>query len=163
LEVHEVYRLDLTAATDLVMLSACQTKVGELSAGDVDVVLNRAFLYAGTSSVAAGLWSADDESTTLLMERFYAHLRAGMGKAETLRQAQLEVREEYPNPYYWAGFVLSGDGGEVDEMQPPIVDEQESRSLEEADTWQWPRLVGGLLFVVLLVGGAVAWRRMRRT
>jgi hypothetical protein len=46
------------------------------------------------------------------MERFYTHLREGMAKAEALRQAQLEVREKYPNPYYWAGFVLSGDGGQ---------------------------------------------------
>ena len=46
-------------------------------------------------------------ATSLLMERFYTHLTNGMGKAEALRQAQLEVREEYPNPYYWSGFVLS--------------------------------------------------------
>ena len=47
------------------------------------------------------------------MERFYTHLRAGMGKAEALRQAQLDVRATYPAPYYWAGFVLSGDEGTV--------------------------------------------------
>jgi CHAT domain-containing protein/Tfp pilus assembly protein PilF len=113
LEVHEIYGLDLTAATDLVVLSACQTQVGRLSAGDEVVGLNRAFLYSGTPSVIASLWSVDDESTALLMERFYTYLRAGTGKAEALRQAQADLRREYPHPYYWAAFVLTGDAGEV--------------------------------------------------
>lgn len=113
LEVHEVYGLDLTAATDLVVLSACQTQLGELSAGDEVVGLNRAFLYAGTPSVMASLWNVDDAATALLMERFYTHLRARLGKAEALRQAQIDTRAEYPHPYYWAAFVLTGDAGEV--------------------------------------------------
>jgi CHAT domain-containing protein len=113
LEVHEVYGLDLTEATDLVVLSACQTQIGELSAGDEVVGLNRAFLYAGTPSVMASLWHVDDAATALLMEHFYTHLRAGLGKAEALRQAQVDVRAEYPHPYYWAAFVLTGDAGEV--------------------------------------------------
>jgi CHAT domain-containing protein/Tfp pilus assembly protein PilF len=110
LTVGEVYGLDLSQA-DLVVLSACQTNLGELSAGDELVGLTRAFIFAGTPTVVSSLWSVEDESTALLMERFYTHLRAGVGKAEALRQAQLEVREKYPSPYYWAGFVLSGDGG----------------------------------------------------
>jgi CHAT domain-containing protein/Tfp pilus assembly protein PilF len=130
LEVHEVYGLDLTAATDLVVLSACQTQIGELSAGDEIVGLNRAFLYAGTPSVVASLWSVDDEATALLMQRFYTHLRAGTGKAEALRQAQLEVRAEYPHPYYWAAFVLTGDPGDVtgeiiaEEATPTAIDNE---------------------------------------
>jgi CHAT domain-containing protein/tetratricopeptide (TPR) repeat protein len=135
LEVHEVYGLDLTAATDLVVLSACQTQLGELSAGDEVVGLNRAFLYAGTPSVMASLWSVDDAATALLMERFYTHLRDGIGKAEALRQAQLEVREEYPNPYYWAGFVLSGDAGEVTGYQSSLpVPETTAAPVEEMPT-----------------------------
>ena len=117
LEVHEVYGLDLTT-TDLVVLSACQTQLGELGSygepvgvtpGDEVVGLNRAFSYAGTSSVMASLWNVDDAATAFLMERFYTHLRAGMGKAKALRQAQIEVRAEYPHPYYWAAFALMGD------------------------------------------------------
>lgn len=111
LEVHDIYRLDLTRATNLVTLSACQTQVGQLSKGDEIVALNRAFLYAGTPTVMASLWSVDDRATSLLMERFYTHLRAGMGKAEALRHAQQEVRKEYEHPYYWAAFTLTGDGG----------------------------------------------------
>jgi tetratricopeptide (TPR) repeat protein len=111
LEVHDIYALDLTKATNLVALSACQTQLGELSRGDEIVGLNRAFLYAGTPSVIATLWSVQDDSTALLMERFYTHLRSGIAKAQALRQAQIEVRAEYPHPYYWAAFVLTGDGG----------------------------------------------------
>lgn len=114
LEVHDIYGLDLTSATNLVVLSACQTQMGFLSKGDEVVSLNRAFLYAGTPSVMASLWSVDDKVTGLLMERFYTHLRSGMTKAEALRQAQMDVRAEYPQPYYWAAFVLTGDGGKCD-------------------------------------------------
>jgi hypothetical protein len=117
LEVHEVYSLDLSQ-TDLVVLSACQTQISEfdterqvVSAGDELVGLTRSFFFAGTPTVVASLWSVDSEATTLLMERFYTHLQAGMGKAEALQQAQLETMAEYPAPYFWAAFVLSGDGG----------------------------------------------------
>jgi CHAT domain-containing protein len=119
LEVHEVYGLDLEESTDLVVLSACQTQLGALSAGDEVVGLTRAFLYAGTPSVMASLWSVDDEATALLMERFYTHLEAGMGKGEALRQAQVDVRAEYPHPYYWAAFVLTGDAGEANVQGVP--------------------------------------------
>jgi CHAT domain-containing protein/Tfp pilus assembly protein PilF len=111
LEVHDIYALDLTKATNLVVLSACQTQLGELSRGDEVVGLNRAFLYAGTPSVIATLWSVQDNTTALLMKRFYTHLRSGIALAQALRQAQIEVRAEYPHPYYWAAFVLTGDGG----------------------------------------------------
>ncbi len=113
LEVYEIYTLDLTGKTNLVVLSACETAIGKLSAGDEVVGLNRAFLYTGTPTVISSLWNVDDEATSLLMERFYIHLKSEMGKAQALQQAQLEVREQYPYPYYWAAFVLSGYGGEV--------------------------------------------------
>ncbi|MCL4298813.1 MAG: CHAT domain-containing protein [Anaerolineae bacterium] len=111
LEVHEIYGLDLIHA-DLVVLSACKTVIGELSAGDEVVGLNRAFLYTGTPTVIASLWNVEDKATGILMERFYTHLRTGLNKAKALRQAQQEIREEYPHPYYWAAFVLTGDPGE---------------------------------------------------
>ncbi len=117
LEVHEVYGLDLTRA-DMVTLSACQTQLGSRSDGDDIVGLNRAFLYAGAPTVVASLWSVDDEATAVLMEAFYAHLKAGMGKAEALRAAQSDLRQdrEHPqwaHPFYWAAFVLTGDPGDV--------------------------------------------------
>lgn len=128
LTVGEVYGLDLSNA-ELVVLSACQSNLGDLSEGDELVGLTRAFIFAGTPTVIASLWSVDDETSALLMERFYTHLRDGMGKAEALRQAKLEVREEYPNPYYWAAFVLSGDGGEIGDI-PPITSEEAAKAEE---------------------------------
>ena len=113
LEVHEIYGLNLTAVTDLVVLSACQTQVGLVSAGDEVVGLSRAFIYAGTPTVIASLWNVDDAVTSTFMEQFYTHLRAGMGKAQALQQAQSEVRAQYPHPYYWAAFVLTGDPGDT--------------------------------------------------
>lgn len=109
LEAHEIYGLDLTKATKLVVLSACQLQRGKLKAGDEVVAVNRAFLFAGTPSTLASLWTVKERPTMLLMERFYAHLKANKSKAEALRQAQIEVRQTYPNPYYWAAFVLTGD------------------------------------------------------
>ena len=69
IEVREVYGMDL-ARTNLVVLSACQTQLGEQSKGDDIVGLNRAFIYAGASSVIASLWTVDDEATSLLMKAF---------------------------------------------------------------------------------------------
>ena len=109
LQVHEIYGLDLTQSTNLVVLSACQTQLGQLSRGDEWVGLNRAFLYAGTPSVVASLWNVDDRATQLLMERFYAALQAGLPKAKALQQAQQETRKIHHHPYYWAAFVLTGD------------------------------------------------------
>jgi CHAT domain-containing protein len=158
--VHEVYGLDLRNA-DLVVLSACETQLGELGpegepvgvgAGDEVVGLTRAFFFAGTPSVIASLWSVDDRSTGMLMEQFYKHLQGGMGKAVALRQAQLGVRAEYPSPYYWAGFVLSGDGGAVGDIKP-------APSSREPSVLAW---AGGVLAIFLALGaGLWLWRRRR--
>ena len=113
LEVHEVYGLNLEKAS-LVVLSACKTKIGDLSKGDEIVGLNRAFIYAGTPTVIASLWSVEDQSTRLIMEQFHTYLRQGMEKAKALRLAQKALRENHPHyshPYYWAAFSLTGDGG----------------------------------------------------
>jgi CHAT domain-containing protein len=143
LEVHEIYGLDLARA-DLVVLSACQTQLGAQSAGDDVVGLNRAFIYAGAPTVVASLWTVDDEATGSFMTAFYKHLRQGQGKAAALRQAQLETRERYPHPYYWAAFVLTGDPGRSAPEQPPLL------------LWS-----AGTALAVLLGSGAVWWLRLR--
>jgi CHAT domain-containing protein len=112
LEVHEVYRLDLRRA-NLVVLSGCQTQLGRQSRGDDIVGLNRAFIYAGSPSVVASLWSVPERQTGELMLSFFKHLKGGESKAAALSAAQAEVRKEYPNPYYWAAFVLTGDAGKL--------------------------------------------------
>jgi hypothetical protein len=147
-----------------VVLSACETQVGTLSIGDDVVGLTRAFFFAGTPSVIASLWPVDDQSTSLLMERFYTHLRAGMGKAAALRQAQIEVKERYPNPYYWSAFVLSGDGGEVGDIQPTvtIVQGQEGRSSAQGLIPVHGLILAiRLLTVILLVRSVVIWQQRK--
>jgi CHAT domain-containing protein len=146
--VGEVYGLDLRGA-DLVVLSACQSQLGELSAGDELVGLSRAFIYAGTPSLVTSLWSVDDESTRFLMERFYGYLKEGQGKAAALRQAQLDTmaQEEWASSYYWAAFTLIGDMGAVKFTAAP------DRTL----LW-----IGGVALLFAVVGGGVlAWRRRR--
>ena len=97
--------------SDLVVLSACETGLGKNVNGEGVIGLTRAFLYAGTPSVAVSLWKVADASTAELMARFHEHLKAGaLSKAEALRQARLEVIREtaFSHPYYWAPFVLAG-------------------------------------------------------
>ncbi|MBI4861016.1 MAG: CHAT domain-containing protein [Candidatus Riflebacteria bacterium] len=107
LTARQVMSLDLRAW--LVFLSACQTGLGRLVAGDELVGLTRAFIYAGTPSVLSTLWSIPDESTSVLVSHFYEAVRSGMDKGAALRHAQTRLRERYRSPRHWAAFVLSGD------------------------------------------------------
>lgn len=106
----EIFGLDLDR-TSLVILSACNTAMGD--GGDVSYVasLAEAFWVAGSQSVIASLWAVNDESTSLLMREFYKALTAGASKVEALHLAQEAVRSkpEFAHPYYWSGFVLFGD------------------------------------------------------
>jgi hypothetical protein len=106
LSLYDLYGLRLRAS--LVTLSACETGVNDVLAGDELVGLARGFFQAGTASVVVSLWAVDDTSTAHLMERFYAHLETGIGPALAMRQAQTELRREYPHPYYWAPFLVIG-------------------------------------------------------
>lgn len=111
LEVHEILdELDLGEST-MVVLSGCQTALGELTKGDEVVGLSRAFLYAGSPVVVSTLWSVEDESSAHLMEAFYRGLLAGDSVAVALRRAQMGflAQPELRDPYYWAAFVAQGD------------------------------------------------------
>lgn len=110
LEVREIYGLDLTQSTNLVVLSACQTSIGQQNRGDEIVGLNRAFLYAGTPTVLSSLWNVDDAATAMLMEQFYQHLRNGSDPATALQQAQQAIRQnpDYVHPYFWSAFSITG-------------------------------------------------------
>ena len=125
-EIFEKLRID----ADLVTLSACETALGKEMGGEGLIGLTRAFQYAGARSVLSSLWNVADESTALLMTRFYAYLKEGKPKAEALRLAQLELinsgkgrhpksvsphsspltpHSEWSHPFYWAAFVLNGE------------------------------------------------------
>jgi len=100
---------------ELVVLSACQTGLGNLRQAEGTVGLQRAFLAKGARSVLVSLWSVSDEATELLMRRFYTHwLRDtdGPSKAEALRRAQTDVRltPGFSDPRFWAAFQLVGAG-----------------------------------------------------
>jgi tetratricopeptide (TPR) repeat protein len=111
LRSRDVLRLHLAA--DLVVLSACQTALGREVRGEGTVGLTRSFFYAGARRVLVSLWPVDDEATAELMSRFYTGLlRQKRTPAAALRDARLSLRRErgWESPYYWAGFVLEGDG-----------------------------------------------------
>jgi CHAT domain-containing protein/tetratricopeptide (TPR) repeat protein len=95
---------------DVVMLSACETAVGQVRRYEGMYGLARAFLFAGARSVGASLWRVGDVSTAQLMGAFYREYVAGVGKAEALRRAQVELLRDKPHadPYYWSCFVLMG-------------------------------------------------------
>jgi CHAT domain-containing protein/tetratricopeptide (TPR) repeat protein len=104
---------DLPAlSAELVVLSACQTGLGDLKQAEGTVGLQRAFLAKGARSVLVSLWSVSDEATTQLMKSFYTHWVGGASKAEALRRAQGEVRGEpgsrFHHPRFWAAFQLVG-------------------------------------------------------
>ena len=105
LETYEVFALNINPR--LVVLSACQSGLGKVEGGDEVQGLNRAFLYAGAGGVLASLWSVADEQTYKLMEYFYGNLASQM-PADALRGAQLKLMKEYPSPFYWAPFYLTG-------------------------------------------------------
>ncbi len=105
LTVDKLYTMRLQA--DLVTLSACETGLGKVAGGDDVVGLTRGFFYAGASSIVASLWKVDDLATSHLMTRFYSALQGG-NKGAALRQAQLDTKKQYPHPFYWAAFQLTG-------------------------------------------------------
>jgi len=105
LRVADLYRLQLNA--DLVSLSACETALSSVANGDDLLGFTRGFLYAGTRSIISSLWKVDDRATRDLMLAFYRNLQ-DMDKAQALAQAQRAIKQQFPHPFYWAAFQLTG-------------------------------------------------------
>lgn len=99
--------------TELAILSACNTGVGDYRRGDGVKSIARAFKAAGCKNILMSLWPANDASTKDIVIGFLENLKAGMGKADALRQSKLNYLKsattELQKPYYWAGLVLIGD------------------------------------------------------
>lgn len=133
----EVMALELRAV-DLAVLSACQTAEGAVRGYEGKFGLERAFFVAGVKTFVGSLWHVDDRATSEFMARFYTKLRDGMEKSEALRQTKLDFvsgsvalskskgergiglkkrtvknAQALTHPYYWAAFILSGDGSRV--------------------------------------------------
>ena len=96
--------------TQLVVLSACETGVGEVRNGSGVYGLRRAFVMAGAQTQILSLWRVSDLATKDLMVGYYQQLQANRGRSEALREIQLAMLDsEYAHPYYWAAFIPSGD------------------------------------------------------
>lgn len=105
LTAYEVMNLSLEN-TELVVLSACETGVGNVHLGEGVYGLQRAFLVAGAESVIMSLAKVPDEATAKLMSKFYKYWLTSGNKRTAFKKAKQEVRKEHPHPYYWGAFVL---------------------------------------------------------
>ncbi len=132
----ELYNLGLNA--DMVVLSACETGIGELQRGEGIISLARGFSYAGAKSIVTSLWKVSEGHTSHLMKYFYQKIKEGMPKDQALRAAKMEYLENSfldNSPFYWAGFFAIGDMSPI-QLPPPTP------------LWQW--LLGGILCSVLI-------------
>jgi LPXTG-motif cell wall-anchored protein len=131
---------------ELVVLSACNTGVGKLEAGEGLLSLSRALTYSGVRASVYSLWEVPDAETSEIMISFYNYLKAGENKATALAAAKKDFITNNPlktHPYYWAGFVINGDTS-------PIATE------EISTVWY---LAGG----ILLIAGVFFFRRKRKS
>jgi len=109
LTAKEIADVDLRGL-DMVVLSACQTGLGDISQGEGVFGLQRGFKKAGANSILMSLWEVNDEATQILMTQFYKNLVSGQSKRQSLRSAQRYLREYnkgcFDEPKYWAAFIL---------------------------------------------------------
>ncbi|MBK8557785.1 MAG: CHAT domain-containing protein [Lewinellaceae bacterium] len=110
--MRDLYNLSLNA--DLVVLSACETGIGQLQRGEGIISLARAFSYAGARSILTSMWAVNDARTKDLMIAFYKNLKKEYSKDDALRRAKNDMlssakTQEQAHPFYWGGFIGIGD------------------------------------------------------
>ncbi len=133
----DLYSIQLNS--QLVVLSACNTGMGQLHRGEGIMSFSRAFAYAGVPSAVISLWKVPDEATSKIMVSFYRHLKNGESKARALQLARQEFisdNPEYAHPYFWAGFVLTGTADPLD--FPKSV-------------WWWFLVLAGVILIMLVL------------
>ena len=145
LYVSDIYNMQLKA--DLVVLSACETALGELNEGEGSISLARSFSYAGAKSIFTTLWSVNDQATSALVENFYYNLKQGMPKDKALQKAKTMFlaagNHETSHPFLWSPYILVGDS-------QPIS--------SPSSLWGYGLGAAG----VLLLGGGFLWIKRRR-
>jgi CHAT domain-containing protein len=148
LYVRDLYNMHLTAS--LVVLSACETGIGELYESEGIASLARGFSYAGAKSLITSLWSVNDHATAEIMRRLYMNLKEGVPKDMALQQAKYDFiqnsTDRTAHPFLWSAFIQIGD-------EAPLPS---PKGKDGGSTWLW-WIGGGLL--VLLLGFIVFWRQ----
>ncbi|MEM9338834.1 MAG: CHAT domain-containing tetratricopeptide repeat protein [Bacteroidota bacterium] len=119
LHTFELFNMEIPA--ELVVLSACNTALGEIQEGEGVMSLARAFAYAGVPSLVMSHWNANDRTTAQLMTSFYQYLSEGERKDVALQKAKLDFLEiandVETNPFYWGSFVVVGDTSPIDKKK----------------------------------------------
>ena len=110
LTAEDVSGLDLLG-TELVVLSACDTGLGQVRRGEGVFGLRRAFVLAGARTLVMSLWKVPDFYLDRFMQDFYERLLAGAPRADALREAQIGHRRKYAHPVFWGAFICQGDPG----------------------------------------------------
>jgi len=153
LQAFEISQMELNA--DLVVLSACETGYGRFERGNGIASLARSFVYAGIPALVVSLWQVSDASTSIIMQKFYNKLTAGLNKAEALRQAKLDyikiASESSPivaHPAFWAPFIQLGNS------HPLKINKKRTIS------WIW-WTVGGATLLIAGLGFGISRRKSR--
>jgi len=118
LHTYELFNMDLEA--DLVVLSACNSGIGESQQGEGMLSLARAFRYAGCPNLVMTLWQTDDRAAYHMMKAFYDQLDQGLTYAEALREAKMDYLSNHDqvHPFYWANFIYMGENKALPNTSP---------------------------------------------
>ncbi len=112
LTAEDVSGLDLLG-TELAVLSACDTGLGQIQTGEGVLGLRRSFMLAGVKTLVMSLWKVPDQQTQELMVDFYRRLLEDHPRLDALQEAQQALRAKYPHPRYWGAFILQGNPGHL--------------------------------------------------
>lgn len=141
LHTHELFSLELNA--ELVTLSACNSGVGKLYAGEGVMSIAKGFAYSGAPNMIMTLWPVSDQATEAIMRYFYQSLKEGMPKHKALQKAKLDFIEEYrigrSHPQLWGGLIVIGNTSPVDSLV----------AVDNDSLWIWI-LLGSLLVLLIL-------------